>query len=173
MGKIENWFGKYASWIGGLGALAAGVKSGYDEYVKYYGENALSDYWATLVGGTISTGDSRPPEVMHLFRNYNGWTPMAYLKYKFLDFEKASIGESAWVYPFWLSLGSWIFSKLPLPFKNISRIQKPVGKIAGAALAVSTFGGLALPGCGPSAPSMSSNSSPSSNTNGRMYVYGK
>ena len=169
LGKIENYINKYAGWMGGLGALIVGVKTGYDTYTKHYGEDASSDYWTTLVGGTTSTGDKRPPEIMHLFKNYNGWTPLKYLKYKFLGFEE----ESAWVYPFWVSLGTLIACKLPLPFKNAKRIQKPLGKIAGAALAVSTIGALALPGCGPNSPSGASTSNLSPNTHGTTYVYGK
>ena len=173
MGKIENWIDKYGGWIGGLGALIVGFKSGYDTYVKAYGENAVSDYWKTMVGGTISTGEKRNAEIMNLIGQGRpgGNDPFHYIQYKF-GFIRGGYGElSAWAAPFWLSLITWIGSKLPLPFKHARRIQKPLGKIAGAALAVSTIGALALPGCPDSGET--SNYNPPSHTSGRMYVYGK
>ena len=169
-GKLENFINRFGTPIGaGLAALV-GIWTGIDTYQKAYGDKALEDYGKTIVGGTISIGQTRPAEIMHLFGNYDGWTPLNYLKYKFLGTHPTT-GEyvgSAWVIPFWASLIGFIVSKLPLPIPLWAKIRRPLGKVATGALVVSTIGALALPGSPSPSRYQTSNPYNSPRTN---YVY--
>jgi hypothetical protein len=149
-GKLEGWFNRFGTPIGaGLAALA-GIGAAINTYNGAYGKDALSNYFYTIIGGKMADGSTRPPEIMHLIQNYDGWTPLNYLQYKFLGIApdgRNVVSTSAWVIPFWVSLIGLIVSKLPIPISGFSRIKKPLGKLATGALVISTIGALALPGC--------------------------
>jgi hypothetical protein len=155
--KAESFINKHAGKIGaGLAALM-GIGGALNTYSKYYGDKAISDYFTTTVGGTISTGEVRQPEILNILgdpkRNLD---TLSYLKYKF-GFSQGAKGEiSSWAIPFWGSLIGWIISKFHiLP----SRINRPLEGISKGALVVSTIGALALPGCPDSGEQASSASS--------------
>jgi hypothetical protein len=168
--KIEAVINRHAGKIGaGLGALA-GIGGAISTYNIAYGKDALSNYFYTIIGGKMADGTERPPEIMHLFKDFPGWTPLEYVKYKF-GLKTGGYGEiSAWAVPFWASLIAWIVSK----FKVIPpRYNKPLEGISKGALVVSTIGALALPGC--PGPDGHTNSAPNYTYNipRTNYVYGK
>jgi hypothetical protein len=156
-GKVEHALG--GGWGTGLGALIgllAGIWTGWQEYGSAYGFGGKyqgSNYLNTIIGGEIkdNTGavlEKKGPEIAHLW-NFDMNSPqnaLWYLKYKFLglDDKNAYVG-SAWVIPFWASIISYIFSRLPLGTK-LKRIQRPVGALAKGGAIISTIGALALPG---------------------------
>jgi len=160
-GKIERALS--GGWGKALGAglsAGAGLWQGFSEYGEAYGPKAGVNYLHTVIGGPIYGADGnkigdRMPEIAHVFGlatkdelwGKNGLEGAAvYLKYKFLGLDvNNEYKGSAWVIPFWVSLGSWIASKLPLGAKA-KRIQRPLNAISKYALAVSTIGALALPG---------------------------
>jgi hypothetical protein len=152
--QLERGFNRYASWIGGLLALAAGVWMGYDS-MKNYGPNQANNYLHSLIGGDIKDASgtlisTRGPEIAHLWsldQSKDAYYLPNYLKYKFLGLDPNTnqyVG-SAWVIPFWASIAAFIFSKLPLGPK-LKRIQRPIGAIGKAGAIVSTIGALAIPG---------------------------
>jgi hypothetical protein len=152
-GKIEGGINKYGTYLGMLFGALAGILVGYDEY-KATGPNQFSNYLHATIGGDIKNADGTVArkavaEISHLWNldMKDPWNAVNYLKYKFLGLEPNSnkyVG-SAWVIPFWVGIGSFIFSKLPLG-SRLHRIQRPLGKIGLGVAGVSAFGALALPG---------------------------
>lgn len=147
-GKIESGLTRYGIALGALFGALAGILIGFDEY-KGGGPNQGSNYMNRIIGGEIKDANGTVieksiPEIAHLWSDFPNLPN--YLKYKFLglDAQNKYIG-SAWVIPFWVGVGSWIFSKLPLGSK-LHRVQRPLGKIGIGVAGVSAFGALALPG---------------------------
>lgn len=159
-GKLENAINKFGTPLGaGLAALA-GIWTGINNQA---GTKKAEDYFARIYGGKLSDGTQASAEVMHLtnFNMGDPWNVANYLKYKFLGIDPSGQASgSAWVLPFWASLIGWITSKIPIPVSGWARVRKPLGKIAGGALVVSTIGALALPGCSPTNPTSNPSSSP-------------
>jgi len=168
--KIEDIVDKHAGKIGSGLSLLAGVGGAYSLYEQAYGANAASDYWKTLVGGKLSTGEVRKPEIMNLLGDKTrGFSGFDYLKYKF-GFTTGGLGEtSAWAAPFWVSLFGYVLSEVGvLP----SEYSKPLGKVSKAALITSAIGAIALPGTPGRGPANGNNNSTPLTQGTVTYTYG-
>jgi hypothetical protein len=159
----------------------AGVFGAIPSYETAYGKkNAWMNWLHCIIGGEIKNDSgavvqTKPAEISRLWTTDGDWTPLTYLKYKFLGTHPTT-GEycgSAWVIPFWASLAGWIASKLPLPIPSWARVRRPLGKLATGGLVISTIGALALPGCPDPDGHTNSATRTYSNPQGRNYVYGK
>jgi hypothetical protein len=190
-GKVESGINKYGSLLGFGGALGVGVYTGYQKYVDAFTKNGWNKENPLVIDGVSFTcaWDRYLYVLQHEYqRLYNPtgdkiWTPTAYLQFKFFGTvpEGAGPESSAWVIPFWLSLIGTLAAPIAKLFTNKGqRILRPIHKISVGALAASTIGALALPGCGHELPtppppnSMNQNSSVSQPTRTlENYVYGK
>lgn len=148
--KVEGFFNRWGFLTGLFTALGVGFYGAYDSLSKVTypddkgNKNWYERYWWLL-----------QREVTHLWTTTGDWTPVSYLKYKFLGDDPSVPGgklPSAWVYPFWISLGTWLGIAVVKLFGvggKYSRILRPIQKMAGGAAVMSFIGALALPGTSP------------------------
>lgn len=161
--KVESGINRYGSILGFGGALGIGMYTGYQKYVDAFVKNGWNADNPLVIDGIKFTcaWDRYLYVLQHEYqRLYNPtgdkiWTPSAYLKFKFLGQvpEGAGPESSAWVIPFWVSLIGTLAAPIARIFTSKGqRILRPIHKVSVGALAASTIGALALPGCGVSEP---------------------
>lgn len=154
--RLAKGLNRYGTAIGALIAGAIGVVIGYNDYDRAYGGNAAQNYVNTIIGGPLKdkTGAvifTKPPEMAHLWTTDPSdtyWTPINYLKFKFLGLKNDTYQGSAWVIPFWIGLITTLAAPIARIFTSKGqRFLRPLSKVGHGMLAVSTVGALALPGC--------------------------
>jgi len=160
--KVESGISKYGSILGFFGVLGIGLYSGYTSVAKWFTDGGFGKDKPDPTGATSPEQrywNLLTSEYSHLYKSdgqVNGWNPASYLKYKFLGTQPDGTQTgSAWVIPFWLSLIGTLASPIAKLFTNKGqRFLRPIHKISTGALAASTIGALALPGCGETQPGL-------------------
>jgi hypothetical protein len=155
-GKIEGGVNRYGGILGFFGALIYGSYTGYAAFEKAFKENGWNkDNPLVIDGVSFTCAWDRYLYVLQregsqLWSPHEGWDTVKYLRYKFtgVDNTDKQVG-SAWVVPFWVSLIATLAGPIAKLFTNKGqRILRPIHKVGVGALAASTIGALALPGCG-------------------------
>jgi len=159
-GKIEGGVNRYGGILGFFGALIYGSYTGYASYEKAFKDNGWNkDNPLVIDGVSFTCAWDRylyvlQRESSQLWSPHEGWDTVKYLRYKFtgVDNTDKQVG-SAWVVPFWVSLIATLAGPIAKIFTNKGqRILRPIHKVGVGALAASTIGALALPGCGSELP---------------------
>lgn len=123
--RVEKKFTQYGSYLGFFGALLYGMVQGNDHVHKWFGPNA--SYWAFV-----------PNQASLMFRDPATYASKVLTNSLFSD-------NSAWKYPFWISLSTWITSHFLPESGKWGRIKRPLSKISFGALMASIIGVIFLP----------------------------